>query len=165
MENSEYIRIIATAIIIVVYLIILVRICGLRSFSKMTGFDFAITIATGTLMASPIINSKISLLHGLVSVTALFVIQWAVSKLRKRIKFFSKLIDNEPKLLFKNGKFLDDNLSKSRVTKADIVAKMREANATDLSKITAVVLESTGDISVLHGDKEVDSLMLEGVKS
>nr|WP_243405031.1 DUF421 domain-containing protein [Pelagivirga sediminicola] len=39
---------------------------------------------------------------------------------------------------------------------------MREANALDLSPVRAVVLETTGSISVLHGD-HVDEALFKGV--
>jgi len=165
MPEIEYLKTILISITIVVFLIFIIRLIGLRSFSKMTGFDFAITISVGTLIASPIINSKVSLSKGLVAVTAMLVIQFLISFLRHHFDSFSSMIDNKPLLLFSEGKFLEENLASSRVKKGDVVAKMREANATDLSKIAAVVLESTGDISVLHGNKVVDSIMLDGVRT
>ena len=58
---------------------------------------------------------------------------------------------------------LDDALAASRVTRADVHAKLREANALDLSRVRAVVLETTGDISVLHGDA-IDPVLLDEVR-
>jgi len=45
---------------------------------------------------------------------------------------------------------LDENLKATKVTPDDLRAKLREANVTDYRQIKAVVLETTGDISVLH---------------
>ena len=41
---------------------------------------------------------------------------------------------------------------------------LREANALQLSQVRAVILEDTGDVSVLHGPEEVDDELLEGVR-
>ena len=61
---------------------------------------------------------------------------------------------------------LDDVLLRTRVTRDDILGKLREANVIDLSEVYAVVLESTGDISVLHGKdgKALDARLLKDVK-
>ena len=57
---------------------------------------------------------------------------------------------------------LHDNLETTKVTASDVRAKLREANVTDWSQVRAVVLETTGDVSVLHGET-LDPTLLEGV--
>ena len=64
--------------------------------------------------------------------------------------------------LFYDGAVLDPNLPLARVTRAELMSKMREANALDINQVRAVVLETTGDISVLHG-ADVSPELLEGV--
>lgn len=50
----------------------------------------------------------------------------------------------------RGSEILDDNLKEAEVTHDDLRAKLREANVTQLSQVKAVVMESTGDVSVLH---------------
>ena len=66
----------------------------------------------------------------------------------------------------KGPEVLEDNLKRSRVTLGDLRAKLREANVTDLSQVKAVVFETTGDISVLHGQEvqEVQEWLLADVR-
>jgi uncharacterized membrane protein YcaP (DUF421 family) len=61
---------------------------------------------------------------------------------------------------------LDDVLRREGVTRADVLAKLREANVLRMEEVRAVVLESTGDISVLHADDdtELQDVLLEGVR-
>lgn len=63
----------------------------------------------------------------------------------------------------KDGKVIQKNLDKCRVTVSDLKAKLREANVIQLSEVKAVVFESTGDISVLHGsdDKILDDWIMD----
>lgn len=61
------------------------------------------------------------------------------------------------------GKFCDEALQFTRVAREDVLAKIRAANALNLREVRAVVLESTGDISVLHG-AAVDEQLLKGVR-
>jgi len=155
-----------TAVGIFVLLIIYTRILGLRSFSKMSSFDFAMTIAVGSLLATTIISKSTSLLAGAIAIGSLFVIQGSLSFLRKRTDWFSKVVDNEPLLLMRDGVIFYDALKISRVTENDLIAKLREANVLRFSQVRAVVLETTGDISVLHtnNDTDLEDRILQSVR-
>jgi len=155
-----------TAVGIFVLLIIYTRILGLRSFSKMSSFDFAMTIAVGSLLATTIISKSTSLLAGAIAIGSLFVIQGSLSFLRKCTNWFSKVVDNEPLLLMRDGVIFYDALKVSRVTENDLIAKLREANVLRFSQVRAVVLETTGDISVLHtnNDTDLEDRILQSVR-
>lgn len=158
---ARLILIIISTVIIYGSVILLTRANGLRSFSKMSGFDFAMTIAVGSIIATTIMSERPSILEGVVALSALFACQRLVSWARIQ-RDASKLVDNEPRVLMANGELFQDALEETRVTKADVYAKLREANVTKLSEVRAVVLEATGDISVLHG-RELDAELLSGV--
>jgi len=145
------------------WIILLVRIVGLRSFSKMTNFDFVMTVAMGSLLAGASQSSSWpELLQTMTAMACLFAVQFTVSKLRQRWKPFDKAVQNTPVLLMKDGVILHEALRATRVAEEDLIAKLREANATEMASVRAVVLETTGDISVLHGD-QVDEKLYLGV--
>lgn len=62
---------------------------------------------------------------------------------------------------------LYDNLKSNNLSEEDLFAKLRESNVLQFSEIKAVILETTGDITVLHGphDKNIDQRLLEGIDS
>lgn len=153
--------VVLSALLIFIAVIVVVRLNGLRSFSKMSSFDFAVTVAVGSLIAGVSLGSS-SLLNGIVALAVIIGSQRVIARLR-RTTAIEKVIDNTPTLLMSDGRMIEQNLAKTRVTHADIRAKLREANVLDISKVRAVVLETTGDISVLHGDTDLDPDLLEGV--
>lgn len=140
------------------------RIAGLRSFSKMSSFDFAMTVAVGSLMATTAATSSATLANGLIALGALYTMQVAIAALRRR-STFERIVDNRATLLMAGTEILEDNLHRTRVTEDDIRAKLREANVLDMSQVRAVVLETTGDVSVLHGSEPLDPAVVRGVKS
>ena len=147
-------------------IILFTRLNGLRTFSKMSSFDFAITVATGSVIASTVVSPTPSLLEGAVALIALLACQRLVSWIRSNTNV--GITDNEPVLLMAGGTFFKDTLLATRVTEDDIYGKLREANVLDFDQVQAVVLESTGDISVLHGDpkdKRLNPALLTGVKN
>jgi uncharacterized membrane protein YcaP (DUF421 family) len=146
-----------------VWIILLVRVVGLRSFSKMTNFDFVITIGMGSLLAGASQSqSWPALLQTLSAMACLFVTQYIVARLRQKFSRFDAFVQNTPVVLMRDGTVLHDALRKTRVGEEDLMAKLRQANVLDLSSVRAVVLETTGDVSVLHGPR-VDARLLKGI--
>ena len=142
------------------FIIGLVRIVGLRSFSKMTAFDFIVTVATGSLLASAGTASEWpNFLQALVAIAALMGLQVILAIYRRSGDGTSSPIENEPLTLMRDGVFLEASMASSRVSRDDVLAKLRAANVLSLSEVRAVVLETTGDISVLHGDHLDDDLI------
>lgn len=150
----------ATAILLAV--IAAIRVVGLRSLSKMSSFDFTVTVAIGSIVAGTA-STPSSLPNGALAVAALLGTQALISW-RRQQGHLDRVVDNEPLLLMRDGQFLHDALRRSRVTERDVVAKLREANVLQLSAVRAVVLEATGDISVLHGDQPIDDVVLDDVR-
>jgi len=158
---------IVASFIIFIVVIILTRIIGLRSFAKFTAYDFAFTIAIGSIISS-ILTSSTSVVHGSIAISSLLALTFIFSILQRKFPFIKSMISNKPILLMKKDKILFENLKKARVEKSQLIAKLREANVLDFSQVEAVVLESTGDISVLHNsnnDKSLNNELLEGVKN
>ncbi len=150
--------------IALVWVIFVVRVIGLRTFSKMTAFDFVATVATGSLLAGACqATTWPEFAQPTLAISALLGAQFVIAKLRQASDQIEETVQNEPVILMRNGKISDDALRETRVARADLIAKLREANALRFSDVRAVVLETTGDISVLHGD-DLDDAMLEGAR-
>ena len=147
----------------VLWTLLLVRIVGLRAFSKMTAFDFVTTIATGSLIAQAGTRPDwTSFLQALAAMLGVFAIQWILAVARKSSPVVRKLIRNNPVLLMENGRFIGEAMTQTRTSRANVLEKIRQANVSSLEGVSAVVLETTGDISVLTG-KSIDPALLEGV--
>jgi uncharacterized membrane protein YcaP (DUF421 family) len=156
-----------STVVIYIVLMLYTRLAGLRSFSKMSSFDFAVTIAIGSTVASVILTREPPLLLGLVGLGLLYALQITVAMLRYRCSALRSLVDNSPLLLMQGDRFLEANMRKAKITRADLMAKLREANVLNLSQVRAVVMESTGDISVLHAESSsiaLDSKLMENVQ-
>ena len=143
-----------------VWVVILVRLVGLRSFSKMTSFDFVMTVAMGSLVAGAAQDTKIlEFGQAMAAMAGLFLVQIVAARLRKDHDGFEQAISNDPCILMRDGVINEAALKATRVTRSDLLAKLREANVLSFDEVRAVVLENTGDISVLHGDKLEDALI------
>ncbi len=166
LSDDTLLRVIIGTLGIYLAVILYTRLAGLRSFSKMSSFDFAVTVAIGSVLASTLLLEDVTLLQGIVALALLYGLQVLVSFLRLRWEPWRRVLDNRPVLLMAHGELLRDNLRRTRVTETDIRAKLREANVHSLDHVLAVVLETTGDVSVLHGEPgtELDPEILDDVR-
>jgi len=131
----------------------------------MTAFDFVATVAVGSLLASAATASSWSSYWQAFGAIGMILSTQAVLALwRRQSDVAPHILENEPLVLMRNGKWMESALKRTRTTKADIWGKLREANVLQLAEIRAVILETTGDISVLHGE-ELDEKLLTGVKT
>ena len=149
---------------IYVALLALTRLTGLRSFAKMSSFDFAITVAFGSVLASTILAPSPSLATGAMGLASLFVIQFAVSKTRRHVEPAEDLVDNEPLLIMAGDEVLEDHLDTARMTVDDLRSKLRLAGVTHRSQVYAVIFETSGDVAVVKSGEEVDPWMFEAVR-
>lgn len=137
-------------------LILVVRIAGLRTFAKMTSFDFATTIAIGSILATISIDPKTSIGNGIVALVAIVFFQVTFAIIQRHFRIFRKATTNSPILLMKDGKILEENLTACNLHRSELIAKLREANVLQFNQVRAAVFESTGDISVLHANENSD---------
>jgi uncharacterized membrane protein YcaP (DUF421 family) len=152
------------SVLAVSWVIVGVRAVGLRTFSKMTAFDFVVTIAVGSLLAGAAQSTTwTAFVQSALAISTLLGFQYLVAVLRRSSKRFEAIVQNRPVLLMWEGEMLPAALEATRVAQSDVLAKLREANVLDFSEVRAVVLETTGDISVLHGSTLQDRLV-SGIK-
>ena len=144
-------------------LVMFSRAAGLRSFAQMTNFDMAATIAFGSIVATTAASTSTSLLQGVVALAVLFAAQSLIARLRRR-KPVANAVDGGPLLLMSGTQVLRDNLARAQMTRNDLRSKLRLAGVTRFEQVCAVVLEATGEVSVLTaepGDPPLDlDLML-----
>lgn len=165
MNLEEATNIVLSVLGIFTIIILITRLFGLRTFAKMSSFDFASTIAVGSILASIILNGNQSLLKGGIALLTIIAFQTVFSFLTRKVNFFNQAFTNKPQIIMWKGEILHQQLKKCNVGEDDLVAKLRESNVHDFKEVQAVIFESTGDISVLHNNenKTLSEDLLKGV--
>ena len=154
--------IVLSGLLMLLAVVAMIRLTGLRSLSKMSSFDFVVTVALGSILGSVVASSS-SIAEGTLAVGSLLAVQWVVAQFRRR-SFGARVVDNTPLLLVRDGEFIDDAMTAARVTRSDVYAKMRQANVHRMRDVLAVVLETTGDISVVHGEGPIEAELYDNVR-
>lgn len=129
-------------------LVVILRLSGKRTLSKLNAFDLVVTVALGSTLATILLNRNVSLAEGVVAVSLLVFLQYAVTWTSVRWPAFSKAVRSEPALLLHKGEPLADAMRRERVTEAELRAAVRSSGGWELADAEAVVLESDGTLSV-----------------
>ncbi|MDP9369924.1 MAG: DUF421 domain-containing protein [Chloroflexota bacterium] len=130
-------------------LVLILRVSGKRTLSKMNAFDFVVTIALGSTLATILLSKDVALAEGLLALALLIGLQFVITWLSVRSPTVNRLVKAEPALLFHRGHFLHGAMRRARVVEAEIRAAVREQGIASLEEVDAVVLETDGSFSVI----------------
>lgn len=151
--NSVF-RIIIITVLAYVALIVLLRSSGKRTLSKMNAFDFIITVALGSAFATVALTKSIPLFDGVLAFFLFIFLQYVISWLSVRISKIKQLVTSRPSMLLYQGELYHDILKKERITVDEIHMAARQKGITDLKEIDVMVLETTGDITIIQKTME-----------
>jgi uncharacterized membrane protein YcaP (DUF421 family) len=85
----------------------------------------------------------------MVGLTAIVALQWTVAYASSRSARFYPITTNTPRLLYDGSRFLEENLNDKRITREDVLVKIRRSGHPNLGSVAAVVLETTGNVAVI----------------
>ncbi|WP_035691126.1 DUF421 domain-containing protein [Azospirillum halopraeferens] len=131
-------------------LVLLLRASGKRTLSKMNAFDFIVTVALGSTLATVLLSRDVALVEGVAAFAVLIGLQYAITWLSVRSDRVRRIVKAEPSLLLHDGRPLDGALKAARVTREELEAAVRSGGYTDLDGVGAVVLETDGTFTVLQ---------------
>jgi uncharacterized membrane protein YcaP (DUF421 family) len=130
-------------------LIVLLRLSGKRTLSKWNAFDFVVTIAFGSILATLLLSRDTTLADGLFALALLIVLQAVITFVSTRSRRFHRLVKARPTLLVYRGRLLEEALRRERVTRSEVEAAVRGSGVAATEDVAAVVLETDGSFSVI----------------
>jgi len=149
-------RVIVVGIAAYAGLIVLLRISGNRTLSKMNSFDLVVTVAFGSTLSTILINRDVSLAEGLVALALLVLLQLVITWCSVRSSLVNSIVKTRPTVLLRGGELCHDALKRERVTADEIMAAVRKQGRGSLHAIDIVILEADGSLSVIAASQAGD---------
>ncbi len=146
----SYIR----TVVLYLVLILVIRLMGKRQIGQMEPSEFVVTMLVANLASIPMQDGGIPLYSGLVPILTVLGLELVLSALSLRSIWFRKVLCGKPVILIENGKILQDNLRKTRVTLDELTGHLREKDVLDLTSVQYAILETNGNLSVFPYPKE-----------
>lgn len=142
-------RIVVVGLAAYVALVVMLRLSGKRTLSKLNAFDFVVTVALGSTLATVIISRETSLAEGLTALALLIVAQFAVTWTTARWGRFNRAVKSEPTVLLRRGEPIRPALRRERVTEDELLSAVRDKGGRSLDEAEAIFLEADGSLSAI----------------
>ncbi|MEC5211290.1 uncharacterized membrane protein YcaP (DUF421 family) [Psychrobacter sp. PL15] len=146
-------RIVLTAAMVYVLIVLITKVSGKRSTSQLNNFDWIVTVMIGSLGASTILLENIPFIEGGAAIIVLYLLQFLVTKYAAISPQFSSVILSEPRIVFYQGQYLPEAMQAERLTRQELDCAMRSEGIHSLSDIEAIVFESDAKLTVISKSK------------
>ncbi|WP_372697488.1 DUF421 domain-containing protein [Arthrobacter sp. JSM 101049] len=155
-------RVVVSAILLYVLVLALIRVMGQRTMASLSSFDLAAAVALGAVVGRAILGYTPTLAAGALGLLTLLVLQALTGQLR-RFRPAEGLVNNRAYLLMAGTETVEENLRRTHISAAELTARLRLSGIRHRSEVACVILESTGQISVLRAGMPIEAALLEGV--
>lgn len=152
---SELLRILIVGTAAYATLVVVLRSSGKRTLAKLNAFDFVVTVALGSTLATIFLDKKVSWAEGAAALGTLALLQLVVAATTSRFGG-RPVVTAEPTLLAEDGVLLGDAIKEQRLTEAEVRQAIRSSGVGALALVGAAVLESDGTISVISRQQAGD---------
>lgn len=144
------------------WLVVVLRITGKRTLAQLNAFDFIVTVALGSTLATIILSSDVAWAEGALALVLLALLQLVVAWISVRSARFQHAVTAGPSLLVLDGAVLPDALQRARISAESLQQSVRSAGVGGLELVGAVVVETNGKLSVIAADRMGSRSALSG---
>jgi uncharacterized membrane protein YcaP (DUF421 family) len=148
-------------VLVYVGMVLAVRSFGHRSLSKMSAFDFVVTVSIGSAMGSAVTSRDVTVLEAMAAVVTLLLMQFIMAEVCGRWRKLEIHIKGRPVLIVYNGKCVEQAMRRESVSQQDVLTAARGEGAASLAEVHAMVLETDGSFSVIQHPPERPQSTLE----
>jgi len=131
------------------FIFFLTRIVGRRELSSLEPFDLIMLIVLGDLVQQGVTQSDYSVTGLVLAAGTIALMQVLVSYLNFRFRRLRPLLEGEPIVLVENGRVLERNLARERLTREEVLEQARQSQIGSFDQIRLAVLETSGQISFI----------------
>jgi len=131
------------------FLYVLMRMMGRRELSSLEPFDLILLIVLGDAVQQGLTQDDYSLTGAFLAIGTIAILQLAVSYANFRFPKLRPVLDGEPIVVVQDGKPIEKNLRRERVTIEDLAAAARQQNIAKIADVQWAVMETSGAISFI----------------
>jgi uncharacterized membrane protein YcaP (DUF421 family) len=145
----EWINIVIRSVVALVYLFILTKLIGKRQIRQLTYIEYIVGISIGSIAAFMATDMDGPMYHSLIAMTIFALFPVLMEWLSLKSKAIRNVVEGQATILIKDGKILEDNLKKERLTTEDLMEHLRMKNVFRVADVEFALMETSGEVSVL----------------
>ena len=136
-------------VIFYVFLTAMMRLMGKRQIGELQLPEFVAAMMISQIASLPIADRDIPLVHGALPIVILGSLEVCTAYVFKKLPFLRKYVYGEPIVLMEDGKICEKGLEKARISAEEVLAAIRGAGHGSASEVDCMILEQSGQISVI----------------
>src|SRR3954451_11844046 len=130
-----------------VMIFVVTRAVGRRELSSMEPFDMILLVVIGDLVQQGVTQSDYSLTGATTVISTIALLTVVTAWLSFRVRRLRPLLEGEPVVIVADGRVLEGNLRRQRMTRDEVEAEARLQQIDSLHDVRFAVLETNGKIS------------------
>jgi uncharacterized membrane protein YcaP (DUF421 family) len=137
------------AVAVFFFIFIVTRLVGRRELASLEPFDLILLVVMGDLVQQGVTQDDYSVTGAFIVISTMAVLTVAVSYVSFRVRPLRRVLEGEPVVLIENGRPIEQNLRRERLTLEELAEKARLEQIESLDDVRLAVLETSGDISII----------------
>ena len=139
--------------VIFFFVFLLMRIVGRRELSSLEPFDLILLVVLGDSVQQAVTQDDYSVTGAFIVVSTIALLQVFMSYLNFRVPRLRPIIDGEPIVIVQDGKVIEGNARRERLTLDDIAEAARIQQIASLDDVQWAVLETSGELTFIEKQK------------
>jgi len=149
---NEYTSIILRSVVVYLFMVIAIRLFGKKEIAQLSVIDLVFILLISNSVQNAMVGPSTSLEGGLIAAASLFAVNFTLKNIIYRSKKASEILQGHALMLVYEGKVMEKNLEKSRISIDELESAIREHGVNSIKNVDLAVLEVDGNISVLSDD-------------
>jgi uncharacterized membrane protein YcaP (DUF421 family) len=142
-------EVIIRTLVAIIVLFTLTKMLGKRQVSQLSVFEYITGITIGSITAYVSLDLDTNWHLGIIALTVWILVSIGIEFLQLKSKKMRDLIDGTPRILIKDGKIMEDNMKKERITTDELMMQLRKKNVFLVADVEFALMEPSGDINIL----------------
>lgn len=149
MYSSILFSTIIKGILVYILALVLSKLIGIKIISQMNFFDFVMGVSIGSMIAKIIIDKDHVVFSGVIALIVFSLLTISTSYLNLKSYIARSIVNAKTLILIENGRIIDKNIKKLRITINELMTKLREKDVFNIEDVQFAIMESNGQLSVL----------------
>ena len=138
------------AVVAFFFVLLLTRIVGRRELSSLQPFDVILLVVIGDLVQQGVTQNDFSVTGMILVGGTIGVLSVATTYVSFRFRRLRPILEGEPVIVVEDGKVLEQNLRRERLSLDELMAAARVQQIASLDEIRWAVAETSGQISFIR---------------
>ena len=145
----DWLVVVVRSVVFLLILFVITKILGKKQIAQLSMFEYVTGITIGNIGAEVVtgLDQKVHL--GIIAIIATAAVPYISSQITLRSKIVRDFFDGKGTVIMQDGKIMEENLKKEKVTADEFLEMLRKNGVFDIAEVDYAVLEANGILNVL----------------